>query len=113
MQTLLTAGTRGHIGDYSVSVTFSSLHTATAWPLCRRQALDLLCFDTSCPSTVSISLSLSTPIQGDPRQNSKYRLKGDFREVMMGEGNEVSSVFMLTFTKMPGPNADTAWAVVR
>ena len=28
------------------------------------------------------------------------------REVMMGEGNGVASVFMLTFTKMPGPNAD-------
>ena len=44
------------------------------------------------------------------------------REVMMGEGNGVASVIMLTFTKMPGPNADfykdarphadTAWAVV-
>ena len=40
---------------------------------------------------------------------------------MMGEGNGVASVFMLTFTKiypiltftkMPGPHADTAWAVV-
>ena len=34
------------------------------------------------------------------------------REVMMGEGNGVASVIMLTFTKMPGPHADTAWAVV-
>ena len=34
------------------------------------------------------------------------------REVMMGEGNRVASVIMLTFTKMPGPHADTAWAVV-
>ena len=34
------------------------------------------------------------------------------REVMMGEGNGVVSVIMLTFTKMPGPHADTAWAVV-
>ena len=33
-------------------------------------------------------------------------------EVMMGEGNAVASVIMLTFTKMPGPHADTAWAVV-
>ena len=33
-------------------------------------------------------------------------------EVMMGEGNGVASVIMLTFTKMPGPHADTAWAVV-
>ena len=32
------------------------------------------------------------------------------REVMMGEGNGVASVIMLT--KMPGPHADTAWAVV-
>ena len=29
------------------------------------------------------------------------------REVMMGEGNGVASVIMLTFTKMPGPHADT------
>ena len=34
------------------------------------------------------------------------------REVMMGEGNGVASVIMLTFTKMLGPHADTAWAVV-
>ena len=37
------------------------------------------------------------------------------REVMKGEGNGVASVInviMLTFTKMPGPHADTAWAVV-
>ena len=34
------------------------------------------------------------------------------REVMMGEGNGVASVIMLTFKKMPGPHADTAWAVV-
>ena len=38
------------------------------------------------------------------------------KEVMMGEGNGVASVRclapMLTFTKMPGPNADIAWAVV-
>ena len=34
------------------------------------------------------------------------------REVMMGECNGVASVIMLTFTKMPGPHADTAWAVV-
>ena len=31
---------------------------------------------------------------------------------MMGEGNGVASVIMLTFTKMPGPHADTAWPVV-
>ena len=47
---------------------------------------------------------------------------GYSREVMMGEGNRVASVIMLTFTKMPGPmlpftnmpgpHADTAWAVV-
>ena len=30
----------------------------------------------------------------------------------MGEGNGDASVIMLTFTKMPGPHADTAWAVV-
>ena len=30
----------------------------------------------------------------------------------MGEGNGVASVNMLTFTKMPGPHADTALAVV-
>ena len=30
----------------------------------------------------------------------------------MGEGNGVASVAMLTFTKRPGPHADTAWAVV-
>ena len=34
------------------------------------------------------------------------------REVMMAEGNGVASVIILTFTKMPGPHADTAWAVV-
>ena len=34
------------------------------------------------------------------------------REVLMGEGNGVASVTMLTFTKRPGPHADTAWAVV-
>ena len=28
------------------------------------------------------------------------------REVMMGVGNGVASVIMLTFTKMPGPHAD-------
>ena len=43
-------------------------------------------------------------------------------EVLMGEGNGVASVIMLTFTKRPGPHADfykearphadTAWAVV-
>ena len=47
---------------------------------------------------------------------------GELREVMMGEGNGVASVIMLTFTKMPAPmltftkmtstHADTAWAVV-
>ena len=31
---------------------------------------------------------------------------GYSREVMMGEGNRVASVIMLTFTKMPGPHAD-------
>ena len=30
---------------------------------------------------------------------------GELREVMMGEGNGVASVIMLTFTKMPGPHA--------
>ena len=34
------------------------------------------------------------------------------RDVLMGEGNVVASVTMLTFTKRPGPHADTAWAVV-
>ena len=34
------------------------------------------------------------------------------REVMMGEGNRVASVIMLTFKKMPAPHAETAWAVV-
>ena len=34
------------------------------------------------------------------------------REVLMGEGNGVASVTMWTFTKRPGPHADTAWAVV-
>ena len=34
------------------------------------------------------------------------------REVLMGVGNGVASVIMLTFTKRPGPHADTAWAVV-
>ena len=28
---------------------------------------------------------------------------GTGREVLMGEGNGVASVIMLTFTKMPGP----------
>ena len=28
---------------------------------------------------------------------------------MMGEGNGVASVIILTFTKMPGPHADTDW----
>ena len=30
----------------------------------------------------------------------------------MGVGDGVASVIMLTFTKRPGPHADTAWAVV-
>ena len=34
------------------------------------------------------------------------------REVLMGVGDGVASVIMLTFTKRPGPHADTAWAVV-
>ena len=34
------------------------------------------------------------------------------REVMMGVGDVVASEIMLTFTKRPGPHADTAWAVV-
>ena len=42
------------------------------------------------------------------------------REVMMGEGNGNASVTLFTFTfgpgptftKLPGPHADTAWAVV-
>ena len=34
------------------------------------------------------------------------------REVLMGEGNGVASVIMLTFTVGPGPYADTAWAAV-
>ena len=29
-----------------------------------------------------------------------------YREVLMGEGNGVASVTMLTFTKRPGPHAD-------
>ena len=33
-------------------------------------------------------------------------------EIMMGEGNRVAGVTLLTFTKMPGPHADTAWAVI-
>ena len=31
---------------------------------------------------------------------------GMFREILMGVGNGVASVIMLTFTKMPGPLAD-------
>ena len=38
--------------------------------------------------------------------------KASTREILMGVGNGVASVIMLTFTKMPGPHADTAWAVV-
>ena len=34
------------------------------------------------------------------------------REVLMGVGDRVASVIMLTFTKRPGPHADTAWAVI-
>ena len=34
------------------------------------------------------------------------------REILMGVGDGVASVIMLTFKKMPGPHADTAWAVV-
>ena len=30
----------------------------------------------------------------------------------MGEGNRVAGVTLLTFTKMPGPHAYTAWAVI-
>ena len=31
---------------------------------------------------------------------------------MMGEGNRVAIVTLFTFTKRPGPHADTAWAVI-
>ena len=39
-------------------------------------------------------------------------LSSKTREIMMGVGDGVASVIMLTFTKMPGPHADTAWAVI-
>ena len=39
-------------------------------------------------------------------------IEGNPREVLMGEGNGVASIIMLTFTVRPGPHADTAWAVV-
>ena len=32
--------------------------------------------------------------------------KIDIREVLMGVGDRVASVIMLTFTKRPGPHAD-------
>ena len=34
------------------------------------------------------------------------------REIMMGVGDGVASVIMLTFTSEPCPHADTAWAVI-
>ena len=34
------------------------------------------------------------------------------REIMMGEGNQVASVTLFTFTKRPVPLAHTAWAVI-
>ena len=34
------------------------------------------------------------------------------REIMMGEGNQVASVTLFTFTKRPVPLARTAWAVI-
>ena len=40
------------------------------------------------------------------------RSKELFREIMMGVGDGVASVIMLTFTSEPGPHADTAWAVI-
>ena len=36
----------------------------------------------------------------------KLRYLTSTREVLMGEGNGVASVTMLTFTKRPGPHAD-------
>ena len=34
------------------------------------------------------------------------------REVLMGVGGRVASVIMLTFSKRPGPHADTARALI-
>ena len=46
-------------------------------------------------------------------QGHKSQMSVVTREVLMGEGNGFASVIiMLTFTVMPGPHADTAWAVV-
>ena len=42
----------------------------------------------------------------------KLFLTSKTREVMIGEGNRVASVTLFTFTKRPGPHADTAWAVM-
>ena len=37
---------------------------------------------------------------------------GLLREIMMGEGNQVASATLFTFTKRPGPLAHIAWAVI-
>ena len=44
--------------------------------------------------------------QGTEACNPCGCTQGAGREVMMGVGNGVASVIMLTFTKMPGPHAD-------
>ena len=54
-------------------------------------------------------LKVSTKFHGT---NSSEKVPTKTREVLMGVGDRVASVIMLTFTKRPGPHADTAWAVV-
>ena len=63
---------------------------------------------TACHRSAASGVELQTKVREDFTITEKAQL----REVMMGEGNGVASVIMLTFTKMPGLHADTAWAVV-
>ena len=76
-------------------------------PFCRR----------SIKLTVTLSRTISLIIavvktQTNSEERQLIAARGCIREVLMGVGDGVASVTMLTFTKRPGPRADTAWAVV-
>ena len=67
------------------------------------------------PSTTTTPATAQTSAANDPSvftitEKAPTRafswLKVPTREVLMGEGNGVASVIMLTFTKMPAPHAD-------
>ena len=56
---------------------------------------------TACHSSAASGVELQTKVREDFTITEKAQL----REVMMGEGNGVASVIMLTLTKRPGPHA--------